>query len=240
MSIHTDRLKAVIFDVDGTLYHQTPLRRAMLLRLVRTHLVHPVQGWRTLRTLSAYRRAQEALRGELSGDVAGDQITMACERTGSDRAAVLGCVERWMEQEPLSLLPGCRHAGLVEFLHACRARGLRLAALSDYPASAKLRALGIADLFEIDLCAQVPEVGVFKPHPRGLLVVTERLGLTPDQCLYVGDRADVDAAAAAAAGMPCAIVTRNRAMLSDTHTAVASYPHLGELLFRVSPARSAA
>jgi HAD superfamily hydrolase (TIGR01509 family) len=240
MSIQPDRLKAVIFDVDGTLYHQSPLRRAMLLRLVRAHLVHPVQGWRTLRTLSAYRRAQEDLRGDLSGDMAADQIRIACERTGSNRAAVLACVERWMEQEPLALLPGCRHAGLVEFLHACRARGLRIAALSDYPAAAKLRALGIADLFELDLCAQAPEVGAFKPHPRGLLVVAERLGVTPAQCLYVGDRAEVDAAAAAAAGMPCAIVTRQPAMSSDTHTTVTAYPQLGELLFGAYPARSAA
>jgi HAD superfamily hydrolase (TIGR01509 family) len=240
MSLHADRLKAVIFDVDGTMYRQVPLRRAMLLRLVRTHLAHPVKGWRTIRTLSAYRRAQEDLRGEMSGDMAEAQIRITCERTGSDRASVMDCVERWMEQEPLGLLPRCRHSGLVEFLRACKARGLRLAALSDYPAAAKLQALGIADLFDAVLCAQSPEVGVFKPHPRGLIVVAERLGVSVDECLYVGDRAAVDAAAAEAAGMPCAIVTRDKALSSDIHQAVASYLELQELLFGSCPSRSAA
>lgn len=240
MPQQADRLKAVIFDVDGTLYRQVPLRRAMLLRLVRTHLAHPVKGWRTIRTLSAYRRAQEDLRGDVSGDVAGAQIRIACERTGSDRASVMVCVERWMEQEPLALLPRCMYSGLVEFLRACKARGLRIAALSDYPAAAKLEALGIADLFDVVLCAQSPEIGVFKPHPRGLTVVAGRLGVTVDECLYVGDRAEVDAAAAAAAGMPCAIVTREKALPADIHKTVSSYLELQELLFGSCPSRSAA
>jgi HAD superfamily hydrolase (TIGR01509 family) len=235
----TDQLKVVVFDVDGTLYRQAPVRRAMLLRLLRLTLRHPVKGWRTVRTLSAYRQAQEHLRRDSSGDVAEAQIRVACERTSSDRASVTACVERWMEQEPLAILPRCAHAGLVEFLHACKARGLRLAALSDYPAAAKLQALGIADLFEVVLCAQAPEVGVFKPHPRGLQVALQRLGVGRDECLYVGDRADVDAAAAEAAGIPCAILTRDKATSGDTHKSVTGYPQLHDLLFgpcHVAPA----
>ena len=38
--------------------------------------------------------------------------------------------------------------GLTEFLRACKVRGLRLGVLSDYPAEAKLRALGVAELFD--------------------------------------------------------------------------------------------
>jgi putative hydrolase of the HAD superfamily len=230
-SFHTDRLKVVVFDVDGTLYRQAPLRRAMLLRLLRMTLGHPLKGWRTFRTLNAYRRAQEHLRGDSSGDVAAAQIRVACERTSSDPASVVECVERWMEKEPLAILPRCMHAGLVEFLNACKARGLRLAALSDYPAAAKLHALGIADRFDVVLCAQAPEIGVFKPHPRGLLVALQQLGVSRHECLYVGDRADVDAAAAQAAGIPCVILTRDKATFSDTHRTVTGYAQLQDLLF---------
>jgi HAD superfamily hydrolase (TIGR01509 family) len=227
----TDQLKVVVFDVDGTLYRQAPVRRAMLLRLLRMTLRHPLHGWRTFRTLRAYRHAQEHLRGDSSGDVAAAQIRVACERTSGDRASVTACVERWMEQEPLAILSRCAHAGLVEFLHECKARGLRLAALSDYPAAAKLQALGIADLFDVVLCAQAPEVGVFKPHPRGLQVALQRLGVNRDECLYVGDRADVDAAAAEAAGIACAILTRDKATSAHTHKTVTGYPQLQDLLF---------
>jgi putative hydrolase of the HAD superfamily len=226
----TDRLKVIVFDVDGTLYRQAPLRRAMLFRLLRLTAAHPLEGWRTFRTLNAYRRAQEELRGESSGDLAQAQIKLASNRSRSDSASVIACVERWMEQEPLAVLPRCAHTGLVKFLHACKARGLRLAVLSDYPAAAKLDALEIAELFEMVLCAQAPEVGVFKPDPRGLLVALQRLGVNRDECLYVGDRADVDAAAAEAAGIRCVILTRDKASASATYTTVTGYPHLHNLL----------
>jgi putative hydrolase of the HAD superfamily len=72
----------------------------------------------------------------------------------------------------------------------------------------KLGALGVLDLFELVLCAQDPEIGVFKPHPRGLQVAIERLGVSPLEALFVGDRPEVDAVAAAAVGVPCAIVSR--------------------------------
>src|SRR3954468_16033386 len=87
------RLKAIVFDVDGTLYRQGPLRRAMALRLLRTHVTRPAHGWRTLRALSAYRKAQEHLRtGAASADLAEAQLRMACERTSIDRAFVSACV----------------------------------------------------------------------------------------------------------------------------------------------------
>jgi len=225
-----DGLKVVVFDVDGTLYRQAPLRRAMLVRLLRSYALRPVEGWRTLRALSAYRHAQEALRTEACTNVADAQLARACDRTNSDPASMLRCVERWMDQEPLPLLRQFRHEGLVEFLDACRARGLKLAVLSDYPAAAKLRALGLDAHFDVVLCAQSPEIGVFKPHPRGLQVALRRLGVRPEECLYVGDRADVDGAAADAAGVRSVIVTSS-SRSSAPYTVVPGYPQLQARLF---------
>src|SRR4051794_28771060 len=170
MQFRADQLKVVVFDVDGPLYRQSPLRRAMLVRLLKFASVRPLEGVRTFRMLQAYRNAQEGLRGFADGDLAAAQLRLACERTNSTPAVMAACIERWMEQEPLPRLPACRYPGLIDLLRQCKARGLRLAALSDYPAEAKLRALGIADLFELILCAQNPAIGVFKPHPRGLEV----------------------------------------------------------------------
>ena len=78
--------------------------------------------------------------------------------------------------------------------------------LSDYPAEAKLRALGLAGRFSLVLCATDPEVGAFKPNPRGFLRACERWQIARGDVLVVGDRVDVDAAGAAAAGMPCVII----------------------------------
>ena len=44
---HSGTLKAVIFDLDGTLYQQRPLRRAMTLKLIRAHLLRVQVSGRT-------------------------------------------------------------------------------------------------------------------------------------------------------------------------------------------------
>src|SRR5512141_161324 len=134
-------LQALVFDVDGTLYRQGPLRREMLARLAGAHLLRPVRLVRTLRVLQAYRRAHEALRGAApSAALAGAQLDLASAGAGAPRAVVAEAVARWMEREPLPLLSRLVRPGLLELLRACRARGLRLAVLSDYPAEAKLEA----------------------------------------------------------------------------------------------------
>jgi phosphoglycolate phosphatase/putative hydrolase of the HAD superfamily len=231
--LHGRELKAVIFDVDGTLYRQTPIRRTMLRRLFGLVVASPRHGAQTLRVLRAYRQAQEALRaGVVAGGIADAQIRLASERTNVDVDAVVQCVTKWMEEEPLASLQSCVQPGALEFLRRCRVKGLQLAALSDYPAEAKLRALGMTELFAVVRCAQSPDVNVFKPNPRGLHVILERLGLLAAECLYVGDRADVDAATAESAGMRCAILTgRSKPPARSTYTQVASFSQLHDLLW---------
>ena len=214
-------VKAVIFDVDGTLYRQRPLRRAMAVRLVAGHLLHPIRGMRTARILAAYRQAQEDMRADTAvGDLTEVQLLAASARTGVDLAEVARCVTRWMDVAPLALLPRCAEHDLVESLDLLRSWGLRLAVLSDYPAHAKLAALGIADHFDHVLCAQDADIGRFKPHPRGLEVALQRLELDAAEVLYVGDRSEVDAVSAAAANIRCVIVggPRVRTDGTDYHT----------------------
>lgn len=234
------KLKAIIFDLDGTLYRQDPLRQAMLVRLLRAYATQPLSGLQTFRVLGAYRRAQEHLRDTATSsgpcsDLAEAQVQLTCQRTKIERSTVLASVTRWMEQEPLALLARYRQPGLVEFLDACKAQGLGLGVVSDYPAKAKLQALGLDTYFDVVLSAQSPEVGVFKPHPRGLLVAAERLGCSPGECVYVGDRAEVDGPAALAAGMPAYIVTQRpneRGPVSWTQ--VTGYAQLHERLLAPS------
>ncbi|MGH9941202.1 MAG: HAD family hydrolase [Pyrinomonadaceae bacterium] len=204
------RLKAIIFDVDGTLYRQGRLRRLMLLRLLKAHLTRPRRGYATLKALRAYRNAQEAMRqGDQcggGGDLAAQQLRLACARAGVEADAMAACVARWMEQEPLDLLGGALRAGVFELLRAAKERGLRLGVCSDYPASRKLAAMRLANFFEVVVSAQDSEVRRFKPDPRGLEVALQRLGVAPHEALYVGDRMETDAVAARRAGISCVIV----------------------------------
>ncbi len=64
--------------------------------------------------------------------------------------------------------------------------------------------LGVKKYF--DVFVTVDDMGKFtKPHPHGLLLACDRLGVKPEDCLYIGDQR-FDAEASAAAGMDCLLV----------------------------------
>ena len=71
-----------------------------------------------------------------------EQLDCAARRTGVDADVIAASVERWMETAPLDAVAASARTGLVDTLDALAARGLMLAAVSDYPAERKLEALG--------------------------------------------------------------------------------------------------
>lgn len=249
---------AVVFDVDGTLYRQSTLLRAMLFRLVRAYALHPGEAAATFRILWSYRDALKQLRNEASpgesfgtddsneawpsdsfgthdsteqaGVMLGErQLELAARGSGYPVAAVRRTVEQWMEQSPLDLMLAARRPGVVECLQTLRGAGVRIGALSDYPATAKLTAMGLSALFDVVVCAQDRGVGSLKPNPAGLQIVLTRLDVPAGQAVYVGDRPEIDARAAGAAGMRCYIIDRAGAHGSGW-TGVRDYRELGRLL----------
>jgi FMN phosphatase YigB (HAD superfamily) len=199
-------IRAIIFDVDGTLYRHGPVRRAMAVRLAGHLLGSPRAGRRTVAILRAYRHAQERLRAmpDLPGDDA--QLLAACDEVGCAPAWARAAVEDWMDRRPLDLVRRHMRPDLPRLLAQARAAGLRLGVFSDYPAEAKLRAMGLDGAFDAIRSANMPDVRAFKPNPRGLIVTAAALGVPSSEVLYVGDRPAVDAAAARRAGMQAAIV----------------------------------
>jgi putative hydrolase of the HAD superfamily len=64
---------------------------------------------------------------------------------------------------------------------------------------AKLATIGLADRFEVVVASG--EAGVAKPDPAIFALACERLGAEPSETAHVGDRLDLDAQAAASAGL---------------------------------------
>jgi phosphoglycolate phosphatase/putative hydrolase of the HAD superfamily len=203
----------VLFDVDGTLYDQSRLRARILLALARAAVQgHSVRdAVRLARVLRAYRRAHESLRGTTAagGALARLQIARAAAASGTSEREVADAVEEWMIRRPLEYLPRCRRDGLLPLLSWLRQRGVALGVLSDYPSADKLHALGVAGFFSQVLCTTDAEIDALKPDPRGFRRACERWRLPPGEVLYVGDREDVDARGARAAGLRCALLGRH-------------------------------
>lgn len=204
-------VRAVLFDVDGTLYHQAPLRLCMALELAALPLRgSPASARRTWSAIRAFRRAQEELRdlGAAETPLASLQLQRAAERAGMEVKEVEAAVSEWIFRRPLRYLRRCRRAGIESLLDSLAARGIPVGVFSDYPAREKLEALRLAEKVSWVACATDAEINAFKPDPRGFVWSCERWGLEPARVLYVGDRVEVDARGAANAGMPCAILSR--------------------------------
>ena len=202
--------KAVLFDVDGTLYRQAPVRVHMALEMVGFFLASLSLGQviRLVRGILYFRRSRERLRaiGRPSGSLDELQYSEPARELGEEAAGLRGTVLEWMQQRPLRYVAKARRPGVGRFLRLLEARNIKAGAFSDYPVLDKLDALELADHFSVALCATDCEINAFKPHPAGFLRACEIWNLAPSEVLYIGDRPEVDAVGAEAAGMPCLII----------------------------------
>lgn len=196
---------AVIFDMDGTLYYQPPIRFTMARKLIAHYLRHPLRV-RELMALRTFRQIREHWQDTASAAQPSGQIGSASrdadksldqrqyEQVGQmlhmPPERVKSVVEHWMYQVPLALLPDCQDRILTGLIRKLRRRGIPVIVYSDYPAKDKLRAMGIrADHV---FCALDKQIMCLKPDPRGISHILSVTGLRGDQVLMIGDRYEKD------------------------------------------------
>jgi phosphoglycolate phosphatase/putative hydrolase of the HAD superfamily len=201
MRVDWSGIKLVIFDVDGTLYDQWPLRLDMARALVADSVQQ--RSLDTIRILSTFRKVRESLGNARSPGVSGEQYRRTARDRGCSEAHVRTIVERWIEQEPLSRLRRRRTPGACELFAALRKKGRTIAAWSDYPVESKLSKLELTA--DIAVCSSDPAVNRFKPDPAGLQLILDRTATSPQQAIVVGDRFDRDWEAARSISVPTLI-----------------------------------
>jgi FMN phosphatase YigB (HAD superfamily) len=198
-----DRYGAWLCDLDGTLYRPRAVKWAMALELA-------LFGLRDASAISEFRKQHERLRDEYArGEVASLELSpfsLQLQRSarvlGVDEALLERKVRRWMIQRPGRWIRRFRRDALIEEIRGFRDAGGKTAIVSDYPASDKLTSLGVRELFDVVVASgEEPGPRALKPDPCGFLLAAERLGVSPERCLVLGDRQDADGAAAAAARM---------------------------------------
>jgi len=203
-------IRAVLFDVDGTLYRQAPVRFGMSLEMARYFLrsLSPGTFVPLVRRILCFRRTRERLRaiGRPTKSLESLQYAEPASELGEDAAHLRATVSEWILRRPLRHVGKARRRDVDRFLTLLQSRGIKAGAFSDYPVRDKLEAMSLHDHFSIALCATDSEVNAFKPHPAGFLRACELWNLEPREVLYIGDRPEVDAVGAQAAGMPCLIV----------------------------------
>src|SRR4051794_18904743 len=180
-------LKAVLFDLDGTLI---------------ASIDHIVDCWQhTIRTCMGREITREEVLPTL-----GRTLFDAFEEIAPGRSQELYAVYRAYQQTThdttVTLVPGTK-----ETLTQLKAAGMLLGVATSKGIPAATRGLdlfGLSPFF--DTLVTIEDSEQHKPHPDPLLVASRRLGVPPSEMIYVGD-ALVDIKAGKAAGMRTAWVT---------------------------------
>lgn len=187
--------RAVLFDLDGTLYTM----RALKARLT-------AGQWRDLDLLRRLASSRRALRGQTFADEAACHEALFRELAGRSGRSEEEA-SRWYRERFIPCFIGQlnKHAdprpGLAPMLERLRAQGTGLAIVSDYGwVAERLDALEISPgLF--DLLLSSGAAGALKPSPAAINLVRQRWALPREAVLMVGDRMDRDGESARAAGI---------------------------------------
>ena len=200
--------KAVLFDVDGTLYDQPKLRRKMAVELGLYYAFRP-HRFSEVKILSKFRHLREEYFEREESNLAEAQFEWAAKDLRIPSARVRTVVEEWLYRRPLAHLRECRPPGLGELFNRLRQQGLKIGVFSDYPVHEKLAALGLEA--DASACATDNYVNRLKPNPAGLQHIVKLLNVHPSECLHIGDREDRDAICAERLGCDSLILPAHRA-----------------------------
>lgn len=183
-----DSIRLVIFDVDGTLYNQQMLR----LRMVRDILLHTLRerDFTIISVLRSYRRLREQFAEEEKPDFEVALLAETAGAVGCTPEMVRSIITQWIEQRPLPYLAACRYPGLIDLFAGLRRNQKCVGILSDYPARKKLDALGLTADYIVSSGDE--EIGLLKPHTRGLENLIAAAGVGVEATILIGDRVERD------------------------------------------------
>ena len=196
------KIKAVIFDLDGTLYDNSTISREIVMH----SLFH-------LRALYAERVTRHHISGRYFGGK-GATYTEIFRRMAAvtGRSAERMAAWYWERFMPLQVKMLRRHHHVkpwvkdtIDYLHS---KGVKVACFSEYSfVREKLKAIGL-DPSIFDYLADAPTAGGCKPCRKAFMYIAAKLDVHPADILMVGDREDTDGAGAESCNMQFLLVPK--------------------------------
>ncbi len=188
-------IKAIAFDIDGTLY---PDRRL--------HIHLGAYFFKNFSFFYYYNKVRHVLhRTAVLPDFFEYQARLLAEMMGISvkdaREKIDAVVYEGLKPFFLKVKP---YSGIEEMLIACKEAGLKLAVMSDFPPEQKGDIWGFSKYFDVILGSE--ECGALKPSPYPFGVLASKLDVQPHEVLYVGNSIRSDIEGGNNAGMKTAYI----------------------------------
>lgn len=188
-------LKAVGFDIDGTLYPEAKLYMRTIGAAVK----------RPLLSMAYYHARKDLRRFAYDAPFHEEQARLVLKRLG--KPAGSKHIERMKQQLNSSFYKSWNNKfrrispfpGTANALAELEKRGFKLGVLSDFPIGRKLREMKLDTFFPVRICAE--DTGYLKPSTVPFEALAEALEVSPGEMLYVGNSFSKDIIGAKRAGM---------------------------------------
>lgn len=183
-----NRIAAVLFDLDGTLVDTAPDFTAVLHQLCADQGISPPNDTAILATVSSGARALVELAFQVAPGARGFDTLLQ---------TLLNQYMTQLQNSGSVLFPG-----MDELLNELERKDILWGIVTNKPerfSVVLLQQLALDKRCAVLICPD--HVSQSKPHPEPLLLACERLGLAPQNTVYIGDHPR-DIEAGKAAGMP--------------------------------------
>ncbi len=231
-------IKAILFDIDDTLYDRN-LAQGMILERIVKKFPHVFQSLKTGRIMEAFFESDRITVDAFNAGAPSEGLRDVRSRhflrlLGIKEDIAADITEIYVREYPDINAPV---DGAVTLVRESRRRFKVGAVSNGFPdvQYRKLETLGLRDAFMCILLSE--EIGIRKPDPRIFRQAAGLLGMPPAACLYVGDSYNSDIVGAKAAGMTTCWLCREDAFPENhqVHTdfAVCSLEKLQRIIERL-------
>lgn len=197
-------LKALLVDIDGTLYDVEPCHVRGMERAHQT--AHQATGqWKTLEEFETdYKTARGELHARIKGTAASHcrllyfKLMLEKQRLEISLPLAMKFHDAYWQGyfSEMKLFPDC-----VATLEWARREGLKIAWVTNFTTERQIEKLLRLGLDGRGLLITSEESGKDKPEPEPFLLAMKKLGVKPQECLMIGDDWKSDIVPAAQLGM---------------------------------------
>lgn len=168
-------------------------------------------SYQCLLILYHFRKEREKRAGYEGKNLEEEQYLWCANRLNEKIEKVKPVIDKWIFDHPNGYLKKCMFPGVNEFFAQLKSKGIKTAIYSDYNSASKLEHMQIHADFV--LSSTDKRVNSFKPLPNGLNVILNETEVTDKKnCLFIGDRFELDGKCAENAEIPFLLIDKEAAI----------------------------